>query len=371
MSPRAIRIALIAALILAFYYSFATLCRLGDYVRQTNPLSGQKHVEQAFTPTPKELACLYGTPLPDERGIAPATVAPWPASHQPMPNIVHFIWLQKLPLGHAGQGDFDFLSYLAVRSAMVSLKPEAIFFHYGYTSKDPALLDGVDADPLIDNNHWIRRLKPHIRLVRHSGPLDNSLEHSAHMADTMRLEILQEHGGIYLDMDAFALRPFADVLESPQPHDVVLGHEGGNRLGLCNAIIAARPNSTFVRRWLATYDGADLNREWNYHSVLLPKELAGRHPDEVCELPPDAFFWPTWTWGHVRWMHEPISRAEARFWEARIDKTGGSLLDNQLAYHAWSQMARDRYLGRLTPQVVRSEDTRFNLLMRRFMEADL
>lgn len=105
--------------------------------------------------------------------------------------------------------------------------------------------------------------------------------------------------------------------------------------------------------------------------MLLPKELADAHPREVCALAPDAFFWPTWTWRHIEWMHEPLSGLEAARWRAEIERHGGSLFENQLAYHAWGQMAWDRHLKTLTPAVVRTRDTRFNLMLRRFLEDDL
>ncbi|RDA91797.1 hypothetical protein CP533_2806 [Ophiocordyceps camponoti-saundersi (nom. inval.)] len=361
---------ILAAVLL--YYNLPALIHFGDYVSQNHPFSGQKLVEQDFTPTPKELACLHGLPLPDEAGTTSAAAT----DEAPIPNVVNFIFFQRLPPRNS-QGDFGFLSYLAVRSAIVSLKPQRLYLHYGFSSPPSPRHrpdNNVDGEAkfkhLIVNNPWIRRLAKHVELKRYTKPIDNSLRHQEHLADKVRLEILLEHGGIYLDLDAFALRPFAKALEPPSPHDAVLGYEGGNRAGMCNAVIAARPNSTFIRRWLETYDGVDLNKEWNYHSVILPMELASQHPDEICPLPPDAFLWPTWTWGHVRWMHEPLSSDEAELWQGRIRDFGGSLFKNQLVYHAWSQMSRRRYLNRLTPDIIRREDTRFNLLMRRFLEED-
>ncbi|KAJ6438873.1 sugar transporter [Purpureocillium lavendulum] len=355
----------------AVYPAFFLYRRYDEYVYQqamyVRPLSTKEPVEQNFTPTAQELACLQGKPFPTDEKQRLAIAS----KSEPIPSIVHFIFLQRLPIATKGQGDFDFVNYLSVRSAITSLKPKKIVFHYAYTSSDPSLLESHRGDPLIENNPWLRRLRRHLELVRITEGLDNHLVHAAHLADTLRLEIILAQGGIYLDTDVFVLRPFTKVLASPSPHDLVLGHEGGNRWGLCNAVIAARPNSTFVRRWLDTYKGADLNKEWNYHSVILPKELSGQHPDEICPLPPDAFFWPTWTDDHVRWMHEKIDRAEARHWEHKIWRTGGGLFDNQLAYHAWNHVSKDKYLERLTPQVIREEDTRFNLLMRRFLEADV
>lgn len=358
------RLLLLLTSLFLLYISFPYLYHLGDYVRQTNPFSGQKDIERPFVATETELACLNGTPIPGDPhddGTA-----------KPIPNMVHFIFGLKNPLYHPGAGHFDFLNYLAVRSALVSLKPDAVYLHYTYLSEPPS--PSADADPL--TNPWVRRLANDITLVHH--PPCASAAQYAHMSDTLRLRLLLEHGGIYLDMDTFALRPFTHILGPPHPRDIVLGAEGGNRWGLCNAFVAARPNSTFVARWLTRYPAADdaagaadLGRAWNYHSVLLPRELAASHAGEVCPLAPDAFFWPTWTWRHVDWMHAPLGRAAADFWAAEIERHGGALFANQLAYHAWGQMAYDRYLKRLTPRVVRDRDTRFNLLVRRFMEDDL
>ncbi|KAK3692319.1 hypothetical protein B0T22DRAFT_10329 [Podospora appendiculata] len=351
---------LLSALLLAYVIA-PYLSHVGEYVRQTNPFSGQKFVEQAFFANETELACLRGTPLPHSSPGADAASA----RSDPIPNVVHFIYGLKNPLYNPSAGRFDFLSYLAVRSALVSLRPDALYLHYTYLSEPPSA--DANADPL--TNPWIRRLAKHIKLVYHP-PVASSAQY-AHLSDTMRLQFLLEGGGIYLDIDAFALRPFTALLAAPHPHDVVLGAEGGNRWGLCNAVIAARANSTFMARWLASYDNVDFSREWNYHSVRLPKEMAEAHPAEVCALAPDAFFWPTWTWRHVDWMHEPLGKAAAAFWKGEIDRHGGSLFENQVAYHAWSQMAWDRYLKKLTPERVRTRDTRFNLLVRRFIEDDL
>ncbi|KAK3316203.1 hypothetical protein B0H66DRAFT_625122 [Apodospora peruviana] len=374
---RYVRMVILSALFFA-YLLFPSLYRIGDYVRQTNPWSGQKYVELAFSPIQAELACLYGHPIPgadshyrDEHGVQVSTARTnTTAVTEPIPNIVHFIFGLQNPLRNPQAGHFDFLCYLAVRSAIVSLRPDTIYLHYTYLPSDHSNNNTNVDDPM--NNPWIRRLSKHIRLIHHPPPAtDNNNIQYSHLSDMMRLQFLLEKGGIYLDMDAFALRSFHDLLNPPAGRDVVLGHEGGNRWGLCNGIMAARPNSTFVSRWLASYEHVDFSREWNYHSVRLPKKLAGLHPSEICALAPDAFFWPTWTWRHVHWMHEELDTNTTQFWQEKIDRHGGSLFGNQVAYHAWSQMAWDRHLSGLTPEVVRRKDTRFNLLVRQFMEEDL
>jgi hypothetical protein len=53
--------------------------------------------------------------------------------------------------------------------------------------------------------------------------------------------------------------------------------------------------------------------------------------------------------------------------ENLLDAYDGALYSNQLAYHAWSQMAREEYLDSLTLELAREMDTRVNLMVRRFL----
>ncbi|GAP93352.2 putative glycosyl transferase [Rosellinia necatrix] len=361
------RCAVIVLIILAVLlapYVWPFLYNFGDWVRQTNPWSEQYRVQQDFVSTRDELDCLYGRTPPPTNVIA--------TDAEPIPNHVHFIFGLSNPHEDPGVGTFNFISYLAVRSAAVGMRADRISLHYTYLADPPA--PEPNHDPF--SNRWVHRLKDDITLVYHSPQEMDALKNqpgahwqAAHISDILRLKVLREQGGIYLDIDAFGLRPFTDLLRSPR--DIIMGHEGGNRGGLCNAIMVARKNSTFIDRWTAEYSNVDLSREWNFHSVILPKKLQLQNPDDICALPPSTFFWPTWTWHHILWMHEPLTRQQARQWAAEIDHNGGSLFGEQLAYHAWSQMAWDRFLSKLTPEVVRTRDTRFNLLVRRFLHDDV
>jgi len=89
---------------------------------------------------------------------------------------------------------------------------------------------------------------------------------------------LLEHGGIYLDIDTFILRPFAD--HSLLSYDTVMGMEAPplslfrnlepndemTPKGLCNAIIIARKGAAFIERWLESYDDFR-ESQWTEHSV--------------------------------------------------------------------------------------------------------
>ncbi|KAI0167588.1 hypothetical protein BJ166DRAFT_238224 [Pestalotiopsis sp. NC0098] len=351
-------------LVIAAYLWFPQIKWYGNKCLQTGPWSTQRHLEQSFVPIKDEIDCLHAT-------LPPSTHDEFDAA-DPIPNRVHFIYGLSNPYQKPGAGTFDFLCYLAVRSAIVALSPEKVSLHYTYISEPPS--PDANASPL--TNPWIKRLEKDITLVHHAPEEIANLKsrpdaiwQAAHVSDVLRLKLLQSEGGIYLDMDSFALRPFTKVLKSPR--GIILGYEGGNRYGLCNAIMAAHPNSTFVERWLDSYGGQDLSREWNYHSVILPGEMQKEYPKEVCALPPTTFFWPTWTWRHIEWMHETLNSQEAQHWTAEVKRNGGSLFEDQLAYHAWSQMAWSRFLKDLTPEIVRTRDTRFNIMVRRFLQDDL
>ncbi|KAJ5084152.1 nucleotide-diphospho-sugar transferase [Penicillium alfredii] len=270
---------------------------------------------------------------------------PFPAS-EPIPKIVHMVW--------AKNPELNLLTYLAIRSALDSIKPDQLKLHHA---------------GLNDDNPWLRKLQNRITMVPHDlhDEYPKQIQdnwRTPHIADAMRLDILHREGGIYLDMDVISLAPFDHILSTPK--QVVLGHEGGDRQGLCNAVILSRPGSPFIRRWIDTYLNFTRS-EWNYHSVVLSKKLSLQHRDEVCELPPSVFFWPTWTNRHVRYMHEPITDQQALDFASEIAANGGAMYPDQLAYHAWSHPAT-KYFQKLTPQLLKEQNTRFNVLVRRFVD---
>ena len=264
----------------------------------------------------------------------------------PIPNVVHFIWGIQNP-------ETNFITYLAIRSALISLQPDTLKIHYEELNMD---------------NIWFRKMRNNVTLVHHDMALEYPKQTQekwqvSHLTDVLRLDILRLEGGIYLDTDVIALQSF-DTLQHNK-RGVILGHEGGDRHGLCNAVIVARQDASFLHRWIESYRDFSA-AEWNYHSVVLPKQMALDFPDQVCPLAPTVFFWPTWTSSHVEFMHEPITADEAKKVEDRLSVYGGGLHRDQLAYHAWNQVAR-KYLKQLTPDIVRDKDTRFNLMVRRFL----
>ena len=123
----------------------------------------------------------------------------------------------------------------------------------------------------------------------------------------------------------------------------MLGRQVVNQkdLGLCNAVILAEPQASFLKRWHSEYrsfrsNGHDIY--WDEHSVQLPNKLSKQFPDEVTVLPPFAFFWPTFDDADLALIFDspkPIDLSPA------------------YATHLWESLAWERYLEHLTPGRVR------------------
>ena len=316
-----------------------------DKLYQYNPFAWQTRVENYnFQTTVSEQQCFNGTIPPNPDSTTLPTI----------PRVVHFTW------GLKGDGAFTFPLYLAIKAALATIQPDEVKIHYTHLDRD---------------NAWFLKLEHNLTLVHHDtddiisstglSTRDSMYWHVAHVSDVLRLQVLAAEGGIYLDSDAYALQPFDSILSGAR--DVVLAHEGGNRYGMANAVIVAKKGARFVQRWLGRYESFN-NRNWNYHSVVLPKKLADRYPLEMCALSPTAFFWPLWTDSHVEFMHKRLDADEVLEVENRMRRYGGALFEDQLVYHAWSHQSYDRYMSRLTPEIVLEEDTRFNILMRRFID---
>ncbi|MCP3670944.1 MAG: hypothetical protein GY814_11030, partial [Gammaproteobacteria bacterium] len=181
-----------------------------------------------------------------------------------IPSLIHFI--------NIGSRPFSFVHFLAVYSAWKVNKPAEIYFHY---TEEPQG-DWWDRAKVMCTMNKVKRV---------NEIFGNPIENPAHMADVIRLQMLDELGGIYLDLDVVCLNSFAPLYQ----HSFVMGMEPGS--GLCNAVLLSEPGSAFLRRWREEYRTFD-TRRWNYHSVILPWKLARLYPEEIHVMDKYSFFYP-------------------------------------------------------------------------------
>jgi len=97
-----------------------------------------------------------------------------------------------------------------------------------------------------------------------------------HQSDVVRLSVLQQFGGLYVDLDVIIIRPLHPLLS----YDVVMGAETPLMLG-SGFILVNRINATFIRLWRQAYSDNFDDSDWNRHSAYVPMELAQQHPNLV------------------------------------------------------------------------------------------
>lgn len=108
-----------------------------------------------------------------------------------------------------------------------------------------------------------------------------------YMSDVMRLQILKEHGGVYMDTDVLLLKPVHDLLTDK----LVISWERDTKQSISNAFMAAPPNNPFISEWLDLMPNALKSEVWAHGGVVAPVTLSERADFEPYRtiLPHNAF----------------------------------------------------------------------------------
>lgn len=187
----------------------------------------------------------------------------------------------------------------------------------------------------------------------------------AHQADVIRLQILLDEGGVYVDMDTLFIAPFPDRYDAVE---FLIGAEDPSGyhdervvdIPLCNAMLAARAGSGFAATWLArmreVFDGT-----WSRHSCQEAAVLAdeGVWPVEV--IGPEAHFSMPCT---------PTGLAD--LFERRIDVPADALSVHWWEHVWWSRLRTDFttfHAGLLDEEYVAAGRTTFAVLAQPALDA--
>lgn len=196
-----------------------------------------------------------------------------------IPRKVHFIWISSPDYGVP---KFGFIEWLAVRSV---LKTNPEFEVNFWTDHEPAgkYWDAVKGDLFIES------------ITPPDEVFGNPIPHPAHKCDWLRLQVIQEHGGVYLDLDTITVGDLGKLMTPPTT--MVLETANGETQGLCNAYIASKPNTEFIAEWIERFRNfRSMGRDqyWAESAVKWPFYLMDSgHTVEAA--PPYAFFKPDWT----------------------------------------------------------------------------
>jgi hypothetical protein len=277
-----------------------------------------------------------------------------------IPKIFHFIYFT--PNG-APDKVFPLSYYVAVQSAIAVNQPQEVIFHF---NREPV-------------GEWWEKIRPLLTLHQMEAPetfMGCRLFHPAHQADVVRLQMLNETGGIYMDLDTICVKPFTDFLENP----FVIGREMKalytpknkrqevkysirKALGLvkpyvpesifCNGVLLAEKNADFINLWMEQYKSfrsKGRDKYWNEHSSLIPEKLSQQYPELIHIAGPYCFHDPLPTKAGQNSMFEEVTS----FPQAYV-------------HHLWESFSGQQYLSKLTVDEIQTKNSTYHLLARKVL----
>ena len=278
-----------------------------------------------------------------------------------IPNIFHFVFGMAADFGGK---PFSLVHYLSIKSAITLNNPEKVYFHYQYEPE----------------GEWWEKIKGSLILNKVEAPgeiFGNKLYHVAHQSDVIRLHMLYEHGGVYLDLDTISKKPLTGLFQNEfligeqfapkyafydhHLHRLAVGIKRWNKEaftqprveGLCNAVMMSVPKSRFVSIWLdayKTFRSKGRDEFWGEHSVFIPKDIAAKFPDYLTIVSPYHFHYPLYNNLGLKYIFEKNKNYERAY-----------------LHHLWESHSWDKYLKNLSVEDIEKSATTFNCIARQFI----
>lgn len=253
-----------------------------------------------------------------------------------IPNKLHFVFgLSE----NFGDKPWSLCHYLAVKSAIEVNRPEKAYLYYKY---EPT-------------GEWFDKIKDQLELVKIEPPAEifgRPLLHIAHQTGVIRLQVLLEEGGIYMDVDTISVKPFTSLLDNKCVLGIQ-GHPDGAVEGLCDGVILAEPGSEFIQHWLLSYQShksKGRDQYWDEHAVRMPHHLSTQFPELLHVEPYTSFHYPLYHNVGVKDLFE-----------------NNLSFPSAYCHHVWETISWDPYLKNLTPEYIKTHDTTYNKIARKFL----
>ena len=283
----------------------------------------------------------------------------------------HFVAEVSKTMKRPKADSFNIIRYLNIKSVYEVNKPDNIYFYYKHKPY----------------GEWWDRVQDYITPVEIEPPTEifgNPVNHFAHQADIIRLQLLIEEGGIYLDSDVLCVKPFTPLLDiEDSKGDFIMAREGENLPKLSNAVMLSKKDAEFPKTWLSRY--TNFNDDiWVEHSIELPYKLSEEFPDNLTVLGHKTFAWPLYHGEHLRWFYRNgVNYALCDYSDGIVSTLGGTLktdedFEESYAIHLWTGKSVTNEFVKdfpdnpmedwMTVENIRNIDTPFNKLARRFLE---
>lgn len=247
-----------------------------------------------------------------------------------IPKIIHFVYGLSENFSNK---PFCFFHYLAILSAKQVNSCE-VFLHFKYEPK---------------NNEWWDKAKSLVTLKEVVNiPVNvcgKRIIFAENKCDVLRLDILDQYGGIYLDIDTICNKPFDDLLK----YDCVMGVEcfDGKINGLCNAVILSTSQNQFIRKWMKRNENFE-PRDWNLMAVRNPYQLSLENPELIHVENYNSFF--KYDWHTI----VDIFNDDAVFY-------------NGYVIHLWESKLYHPILKHISQNSICEINSLYNILARRFL----
>jgi hypothetical protein len=181
-----------------------------------------------------------------------------------------------------------------------------------------------------------------------------------YIADIMRLQILRDYGGIYMDTDILLQKPLAEFLSEVR---LVMSWETQNRRSISNALMMSSPGNSlmmpppgyvFIEEWLDRMPKAIQSNTWAYGGVVLPALMAENpYLKDYCVVLDHTFCCPLDL--SRDWLFNPALKAEAK-----------NKIKDAHAIHVFETYWRD-IIKNITLEWIENNDCLFSELYREAM----
>jgi hypothetical protein len=281
-----------------------------------------------------------------------------------IPRIFHFINISQ-----NGIPNFGLMHYASIKSTIEVNHPDKIIYH-------------CNVEP--SGHYWdlIRSLVVVNYLEVPKEIFGNKIYHIAHAVDILRLQVLLQFGGVYMDLDTICVRPFNEylfdckcvlglelnprwvlgshlkkimkaalTLHLKEVSDKIFNYRQHKYMGFGNAIIMAEKDSVFLNKWLEKYSTFN-SEHWNFHSIILPfRSIYKDYKSFLKILDYRAFYYPLYDErGLAKLFHED---KDYKFPEA-------------IVHHLWANVSYNKYIKNMNPQ--KSEGlSYYEKLVRRYL----
>lgn len=185
-----------------------------------------------------------------------------------VPNIVHFVLLKE------NTTELDFISATCILAAFLNQNPQKVVLHTNAQH--------------FHGKYWnitstILGSKLHKSSVsRPTHVFGSPLSSIFHASDVIRIKVLQEEGGIFLDLDTFLVRPLDEFFK----YDVTLGWPKDQNIG--TQIILAKPQAKFINLWLQSYKDYRASM-WYYNAGEAPTQVILKKNPSLVHRVTEAF----------------------------------------------------------------------------------